>query len=189
MQQLPDILLTTFDKLAGTVPVTPIAALLGLFLLAQFLKIFERGKRSKFERRKAVPSPPAISNLCQKQLLTPNEQEFFARLCRALPEHHVFPQVAFNALLDTNNFMPWGWRSLRRQFHSLVADYVICNRAPFQVVAIVELDDKTHDHKKEKDAERDAMLHAAGYRTVRFESKEKPSEAQIAALFCVLQKS
>jgi len=64
MGQLPDILLTTFAKLAGSVPVTPIAALLGLFFLAQFLKSFKGWKQSKSAR--------AISNLCQRQLLTPN---------------------------------------------------------------------------------------------------------------------
>jgi len=82
--------------------------------------------------------------------------------------------------LDTEEFNA----SLRNRFDRKVADYVICARNTFQVVAIIELDDRTHDYKKEKDAERDAMLNAAGYRTERFESKKKPSEAEIAQRFC-----
>ena len=173
MQQLPDIFIASVAKSASLVPAALIESLLGLFFLATLLKLFGRPKRSK--------AIPAINNLCQKQLLTSNEQKFFARLCRALPAYYVFPQVAFNALLDNKDFMPYAdWRFLRRTFHSLVADFVICDRTTFQVIAVVELDDKTHDNKQEADGRRDAMLKTAGYRVERFKSKDRPSDTEIA---------
>jgi very-short-patch-repair endonuclease len=54
------------------------------------------------------------------------------------------------------------------------------------VVAIIELDDRTHS--PERDKERDALLETAGYRVLRFQSKQKPSIDEISALFFV-QKS
>jgi hypothetical protein len=49
------------------------------------------------------------------------------------------------------------------------------------VVALVELDDSTHNACA--DRKRDALTRAAGYHTFRFASKQKPSVAEIAALF------
>ena len=47
-----------------------------------------------------------------------------------------------------------------------------------KVVAIVELDDRTHSN--DKDGKRDAMLEQAGYKVVRWQSKKKPSTQEIA---------
>jgi very-short-patch-repair endonuclease len=48
-----------------------------------------------------------------------------------------------------------------------------------QLVAIVELDDRTHN--RVADAERDAFVASAGIRTLRFESRNKPTVEQIRA--------
>ena len=115
-----------------------------------------------------------------KPILTPNEQEFFHRLRRALPNHHIFPQVGLNALLQVTKGTPKQsfYKSLNR-FNSKTADFVVCESDTLKVLAIIELDDKTHKHKRQKDAERDAMLQTSGYRTIRFESTRKPLEAEI----------
>lgn len=47
----------------------------------------------------------------------------------------------------------------------------------FEVVAIVELDDRTHDGNK--DQARDSITAAAGYRTVRFQARRKPDATEI----------
>ncbi len=126
-----------------------------------------------------------LSKLCKKQLLTPNEVEFYHRLTRALPDYYVFPQVAFNALLDVDGYVPAReFYFLRNRFEKKVADFVVCARPSCAVVAVVELDDKTHVDKK--DEKRDALLKAAGYRIVRFLSRNKPSESEIAALFAAI---
>ena len=52
-------------------------------------------------------------------------------------------------------------------------------RASLKIVAVVELDDRTHNAAR--DEKRDAMLHRANYRVVRWHSKKKPSEVEIRA--------
>lgn len=116
--------------------------------------------------------------IVQKPILTPNEMEFFYRLTRALPSYHVFPQVAFGAILQATGKNRY---AARGTFSQKMADYVVCEPDTMKIVAIVELDDKTHN--SEKDAKRDQMLESAGYRAIRFPSKKKPSESEISTLF------
>jgi very-short-patch-repair endonuclease len=123
-----------------------------------------------------------LSQIRRKPLLTPNETEFFHRLQRALPAYHVFPQVPFAALLTVDRELSGKARwSIRNRFDRKIADFVVCERLSLKVIAIIELDDRTHDAKA--DRQRDAITKAAGYQTFRFQSKQKPSEAEIAALF------
>ncbi len=121
---------------------------------------------------------PWYSHIRPKPLLTPNEVEFFHRLERALPSYHVFPQVAFGAILDvddrTESF------PIRNRFSQKIADFVVCARDTLEVIALVELDDRTHD--ADRDKERDEITKAAGYQTIRFPSRRKPTVAEIAAL-------
>jgi very-short-patch-repair endonuclease len=68
--------------------------------------------------------------------------------------------------------------SIRGRFAQKVVDFVILDDA-LEVVALVELDDRTH--RLEKDAARDAMTAAAGYVTLRYRSREKPEPKAIRA--------
>lgn len=52
------------------------------------------------------------------------------------------------------------------------------------VLLVIELDDRTHDAGQ--DRQRDAITKAAGYQTLRFQSKHKPTVAEIASLFAKL---
>ena len=109
-----------------------------------------------------------------KPLLTENEKEFI----QALPDYHVFPQVALGALLQPNvKGNNRKYYSVRGTFAQKIADFVICDKE-LNVVAIVELDDKTHN--SDKDAKRDAMLEQAGYRVVRWNSRKKPTVREIS---------
>ena len=122
-----------------------------------------------------------LSHLRSKPLVTSNEAEFFNRLRRALPSYHVFPQVSFAAFLTDDGRLGTRSRwSLRAKFDRKIADFVICDRQ-LKVVALIELDDRTH--VATADRQRDAMTKAAGFQTFRFQSKQKPSEADLAALF------
>jgi hypothetical protein len=116
-----------------------------------------------------------------KPLLTANELEFLGRLEAAVPELRFFPQVAMGALLDPA--VPRSDRKayyrLRGMFSQKIVDFVAQRRADGQIVAIIELDDRTHDGGK--DARRDEMLKSAGYRTVRWNSKTKPDAPTIRA--------
>jgi hypothetical protein len=125
---------------------------------------------------------PWLSRLRHKSLLTANEAEFFNRLQRALPGFHVFPQVSFGAFLtDDGQLSRNAQWAVRAKFDRKIADFVICERGTLKIVAVVELDDRTHDAKV--DRQRDAITKAAGYQTIRYQSRQKPSEAEIAALF------
>ena len=117
------------------------------------------------------------SRLVAKTLMTPNEVEFFGRLVTALPGFHVFPQVAFGALITDDGKLSGKarWR-LRASFDRKIVDYVLCD-GNMRVLALIELDDRLHDWYKDKG--RDTLTASAGYVTVRFDSRGKPNTAEI----------
>lgn len=112
-----------------------------------------------------------------RSLLTGNEIEFFRRLRRALPQEYIFPQVALSALIEPRSRNEKHLRDFRKISQKRV-DYAIYT-SDLQLVAIVELDDRTHNRMA--DAERDAFVASAGIRTLRFESRNKPTVEQIRA--------
>ncbi|MDQ1817769.1 DUF2726 domain-containing protein [Massilia sp. CCM 9210] len=107
-----------------------------------------------------------------RALMTPNEAEFFGRLVAALPDHYIFPQVAMSALIEAATNDKKIAHSDRLRIAQQRVDYVVCDRY-CKVIAVVELDDRTHSANK--DQTRDARLKQGGVRTVRFQSKNKPS--------------
>jgi hypothetical protein len=118
----------------------------------------------------------------RKLLMTPNEAEFYRRLERALPTYRVFPQVSFAAFLTDDGTMSQQRRwSVRARFDRKIADFVVCDGKTLEIVALIELDDATHTARA--DRARDALTKTAGYQTFRFQSKQKPTIAEIAALF------
>lgn len=133
-----------------------------------------------FLRRLATLGQPQYR---ARSLLTGNEIEFFRRLRRALPQEYIFPQVALSALIAPRSRSEKQLRDFRRISQKRV-DYAIYT-SDLQLVAIVELDDRTHN--RAADAERDAFVASAGIRTLRFESRNKPTVEQIrAAVFPVV---
>jgi very-short-patch-repair endonuclease len=108
--------------------------------------------------------------------LTKNEQPMYFRLVEAFPELIVLAQVSFSALLTSND------RASRNKFDRKTADFVLCTKS-FAVVAVIELDDASHNGKAKEDAERDALLSSVGHSVVRF--KKVPD---VAAIRSVLPK-
>ncbi|MBK3865420.1 DUF2726 domain-containing protein [Paraburkholderia aspalathi] len=127
-----------------------------------------------FLRRLATLGQPQYR---ARSLLTGNEIEFFRRLRRALPQEYIFPQVALSALIAPRSRSEKQLRDFRRISQKRV-DYAIYT-SDLQLVAIVELDDRTHN--RAADAVRDAFVASAGIRTLRFESRNKPTVEQIRA--------
>jgi very-short-patch-repair endonuclease len=109
-----------------------------------------------------TPPPLDTVPVTPRRPLTAFEQQMFAALTAALPECVVLAQVAFSALITTEQ------RSHRNRFDRKVADFVICSRqlTPF---AIIELDDPSHRGREAADAQRDTMLRNAGYHTLRYQ--------------------
>lgn len=96
-----------------------------------------------------------------KQPLTEHEQQMFFRLTGALPEHVVLAQVSFSSLLTAKG------RTTRNTFDRKTADFVICTKA-FEVVAIIELDDSSHNGREAADMKREMLLTDAGYKMLRY---------------------
>lgn len=166
MRQLYRFLMAAFPLLTDPF-ILPALALIAAALAVCF---FLRGRK------------PWLSRLRRKPLLTQNEAEFFHRLQRTLPMFHVFPQVAFAAFLtDDGPLSRKAQWAVRAKFDRKIADFVICDRETLKVVALVELDDRMHN--AQADRQRDALTNAAGYKTIRYQSRQKPTEAEIAALF------
>lgn len=115
----------------------------------------------------------------RRKFMTDNEEEFFGRLVVALPDHYIFPQVAMSALLDPASSDRSTAYGDRLRIAQQRVDYVVCTRR-CEVVAVVELDDKTHSHAK--DELRDARLEQAGIRTIRFQARNKPKVEAIRNL-------
>ncbi|MCU6435491.1 DUF2726 domain-containing protein [Undibacterium sp. Jales W-56] len=139
-----------------------------LFIVALLLlSIFLKATKAKPKRKRPQYKPAA--------LMTPNEIEFFGRLCRSLPGVHVFPQVAMAALItpvdsfQQNRYAYWKINEKR-------VDYAIYNKS-MELICIVELDDRMHN--AEKDKERDQLTRSAGVSTLRWQSRTKPSELEI----------
>jgi len=133
--------------------------------------------------------PPAF-RVVKRAFLTENEKEFLDRLEKAFPEHRVMAQVSMGALMAPDVRGGSGhYLAIRGRFAQKVVDFVILDDA-LEVVALVELDDRTH--QQEKDAARDAMTAAAGYVTLRYQSREKPSpeaiRTQLQALHTALRR-
>ncbi|WP_187627766.1 DUF2726 domain-containing protein [Paraburkholderia sp. UCT31] len=142
-----------------------------------------RNRRARAEARAAVEQA-RTKKLVSKPLLTPNEVEFHGRLKRAAEPLglEVMTQVSMGAILDVAlpEDHPIYW-DIRNKFARKIIDFVICTPDGMQVLGIVELDDSTHD--REKDAARDAMLEQAGFTTIRWNSRSKPSVEKIAEAF------
>jgi len=125
----------------------------------------------------------------KKELLTDNEREFFLRLQRALAGYVICPQVSMGAILQPNVSRKDNKRyfQILGTFSQKIIDYVICDPKTLQVLAIVELDDRSHSI--EKDKKRDQMLESAGYKLMRWQSKKKPTEEEIRTEFIQLLKT
>lgn len=146
-------------------------AVAGVVVISLFLAKFFRGDAGE----------PASDQFKAKVLLSPNELEFLVRLETAVPELRFLAQVAMGALLNpvVSRQDAQAYYRQRAMFAQKIVDYVAQRRSDGAIVAIVELDDRTHD--SDKDARRDAMLASAGYRVVRWESKAKPDLQTIRA--------
>lgn len=127
-----------------------------------------------------LPTPRLDSPVRARWPMTRNELEFFGRLKRALPRRYdIAPQVAMGALLEPrlSQQSRGAYMRVRSRFAQKICDYVLLDRGV--PIVVIELDDRTHDVKKDQDRARDALLAGAGISTLRFDSRAKPSASGI----------
>ncbi|MDS7968961.1 DUF2726 domain-containing protein [Acinetobacter sp. V117_2] len=151
-------------------------AIVGIFLIAiMVLAILSVLKKGESKNRNAKRNP-----IKGKRIITMNEQPTFMKLKEALPEHIILAQVAFSAFMTAQGY------ATRNLFNRKVADFVVLDKA-FNIVAIVELDDSSHKGKEKFDAERDALIHEAGFKVIRY--KRTPELVQIHRDFNITSSS
>lgn len=117
------------------------------------------------------PSQPDFGKakfvLKRKAILTEREIECYSRLVKSLsPNFIVFPQVAFSQILavqgGTQNQNQWLFRTMSQK----VADFLVCKK-DLTMVAVIELDDSSHNGKEESDKRRDAIIRGVGLMSLR----------------------
>jgi len=117
-----------------------------------------------------------------KRVLTPVEQQLYRRLVRAFPEHVVLSQVALSQFVGVRKGEDF--RAISNRYNRLVADFVLCHPRDFSIAAVIELDDRSHDHPARQDADRrkTAVCKAAGIPLHRLDVNPLPNEADLPTL-------
>lgn len=122
-----------------------------------------------------------------KPLLTDRERAARAIIERVLPNARVHVQVSMGALLQPKaGFSREAALRTRNMFSQKIVDFVIEDRASGAILALVELDDRSHDAVR--DHQRDAMTASAGYRTIRL-AAGRLDHTDIAARLQPLQQT
>lgn len=146
--------------------ILPVIVVLGL---VYFIKSV--GKKRPATTDKPFKHSGKLSIVACDSIMRRGEQQMFALLSAALPDHHVFPQVAFSALITHAPHIYGSYvLAVRRKFHHKFVDFVICDKATMKVFAIVEFDGSGHNSKH--DGYRDDMLQSVGYRVERFNQRD-----------------
>jgi hypothetical protein len=98
------------------------------------------------------------------------------------PDHKILVQVALSQLIEVPEDHPERM-SIRNRFSQLVADFVLC-RSDLSVVAVIELDDRSHESAVSQgaDARKNKALADAGIRLVRIPAGTLPSEDTLRGL-------
>lgn len=129
----------------------------------------------------SVEDTPADSRwpLTARKLLTNRERFLYDLLLCMYPDHKIFVQVALSQLIDVPESHPER-QSIRNRFSQLVADFVLC-RPDLSIVAVIELDDRTHQwaHRKAADARKTKALADAGLKLVRVPAGPLPTSEKL----------
>lgn len=118
----------------------------------------------------------------KRDLMTPTESSFFQELEGALPGYKVFPQIALSRVIEPKrNRNEREYMTDFRRISQKSLDFVICN-ANLCVIAIIELDDNSHqrENRKKADNDKDASLESAGMPIIRWTVKNRPKRNEIA---------
>lgn len=157
----------------------PLPLLVILALLAFCLLL--GGLEKVFGRNRATSVAQALNaTLKLKPLMTETELRFYRKLCRLCPELHFATQVSMGAVVQTQleSDNDWFWQAYNRYSRKII-DFVVFDAKSGSALLAIELDDYSHDNKKAQDAARDAMLAAAGLKSLRFDCRALPVDEEI----------
>jgi len=133
-------------------------------------------------RSAANPLPDEPWPLSARDLLSRREKKLYKTLVALYPNHRLLVQVALSQLISIDRNHPQS-ESIRARYKQLVADFVLC-RSDLSVVAVIELDDRTHawPMRKVADARKNKALADARIRLVRIPAGRLPSQDILRAL-------
>jgi hypothetical protein len=133
-------------------------------------------------RSAAKPLPDEPWPVSARDLLSRREKKLYQTLVALYPDHRLLVQVALSQLINIDRNHPQS-ESIRARYKQLVADFVLC-RSDLSVVAVIELDDRTHAWPKRKaaDARKNKALADARIRLVRIPAGRLPSPDTLHAL-------
>ena len=153
-----------------TLLLTAVVFLCAMFAFIAFAKL-HHGEQPESEEEWKAP----LASYTGTALLSEAEKNFFRVLEQVVsPRCRVFAKVRLADLIT-----PIGGHSRsaseqeRRKLSGSHADFVLCDSATLNVLAVVELDDKTHASLQAgfRDAEKDSALERAGIEVVRFAAR------------------
>ena len=141
------------------------------FIVAAKFGLLKKGRGGRTERWPVFP----------KKVLTPVEQQLYQRLIRAYPDRVVLAQVSFSQIIGVKK--GHDFRAIWNRYNRLTADFVLCNK-DFSIAAVIELDDRSHDHPSRQDADRRkaAICDAAGIPLHRLNVNPFPNETELRGL-------
>jgi Protein of unknown function (DUF2726) len=139
-------------------------------------------RRARAEPFFSEPLPDAPWPVAARKLLSDRERSLYQRLLSLYPHHKIFVQVALSQLIQVDRNHPER-KSIRARYKQLVADFVLC-RCDLSVVAVIELDDSSHESpvRQGADARKNKALADAGIRLVRIPAGALPSEDTLRGL-------
>ena len=117
-----------------------------------------------------------------KTVLTEPEQVLYHRLVEALPDLIVLAQVPLSGLVGIRKNKRW-----QAQFNAISrksVDYVVC-RKDFSVVAVIELDDSTHERedRQKSDEVKNTAFKKVGFEILRLKPGNLPATESIKTAF------
>jgi len=133
--------------------------------------------------RAAKPSGGAPAYEAVPALLTPAERSFFGVLQQALAsDYQIFAKVRLADIVrPVKSPSRSGWQSAFNRITGKHVDFVLCDSERLGIVAVVELDDRTHERFERgvRDSLVDTALADAKIPVLRVSARQAYSPAQI----------
>lgn len=127
-------------------------------------------KKSGSQKEAKLPYVP------RKSLLTPNELSFFSVLHPMIgAQWHLFSKVRVEDIIEVPKSIDYKEKqSLRGRIKSRHFDFVICDAKTLSVLMCIELDDKSHQRAKAKEADafKDRAMRDAGVPLIRVPARQ-----------------
>lgn len=122
-------------------------------------------------------NPSAVTAKC---ILTNQERSFFWTLYHGIKDrYYIFPQIMLRELVPFEKYrLP---RDLQRMWQDGIADFVLADLSTLETVAVIELDDPSHQQAdaQARDRRKDRFLQIADIPLLRFPTRQKWSAASI----------